>query len=80
MDANGVYAEIEPGLRTVMNPLTLSGVEKVKPRMAPGVGEHTVEVLKELGYAQEAIADLLQRGAALDGARSTAAPLYRSGS
>jgi crotonobetainyl-CoA:carnitine CoA-transferase CaiB-like acyl-CoA transferase len=25
MEANGVYAEIEPGLRTVMNPLTLAG-------------------------------------------------------
>jgi len=64
MEANGVYAEIEPGLRTVMNPLTLAGVEKVKPRMAPRIGEHTVEVLQELGYTENAIANLLHRGAA----------------
>jgi crotonobetainyl-CoA:carnitine CoA-transferase CaiB-like acyl-CoA transferase len=74
MEANGVYAEIEPGLRTVMNPLNLAGVEKVKPRMAPGVGEHTVEVLQELGYSEGAIADLLHRGAAMDGAKPKPAP------
>jgi crotonobetainyl-CoA:carnitine CoA-transferase CaiB-like acyl-CoA transferase len=74
MEANGVYAEIEPGLRTVMNPLTLAGVEKVKPRMAPGVGQHTVEVLQGLGYSERAIADLLHRGVALDGAKSKPAP------
>jgi crotonobetainyl-CoA:carnitine CoA-transferase CaiB-like acyl-CoA transferase len=68
MEANGVYAEIEPGLKTVMSPLTLEGVEKVKPRMAHGVGEHTVEVLQGLGYSDRAIADLLNRGVALDGA------------
>ena len=68
MEANGIYQEIEPGLRTVMNPLTLAGVEKVKPRKAPGVGEHTVEVLQGLGYSEHAIADLLHRGVARDGA------------
>jgi len=68
MEANGVFAEIEPGLRTVMNPLTVAGVEKVKPRTAPRVGEHTVEVLKSLGYGPESIADLLHRGVAMDGA------------
>jgi formyl-CoA transferase len=67
MEANGVFAEIEPGLRTVTNPLTVSGVEKVKPRMAPQVGEHTVQVLQSVGYDQESIRALLQRGVALDG-------------
>ena len=75
MEANGVYAEIEPGLRTVMNPLTLAGVDKVKPRIAPRVGEHTVEVLQELGYSEHAIAELLHRGAA-----ATATPLCRNDS
>jgi len=62
-----VFAEIEPGLKTVSNPLTVGGAEKVKPRMAPGVGEHTVEVLRSLGYGDESIAELVTRGAAMDG-------------
>jgi crotonobetainyl-CoA:carnitine CoA-transferase CaiB-like acyl-CoA transferase len=67
MEANGVYAEIEPGLRTVSNPLTVAGMEKVKPRMAPGVGQHTVEVLRSLGYTDDAIDELVRRGVAMDG-------------
>jgi crotonobetainyl-CoA:carnitine CoA-transferase CaiB-like acyl-CoA transferase len=66
MEANGVFAEIEPGLRTVASPLTVAGVEKVKPRMAPEVGQHTIEVLTSLGYSQDAIGDLLRRGVAMD--------------
>jgi len=65
MEVNGVFAEIEPGLRTVNSPLNIAGVEKVKPAMAPQVGEHTREVLHSIGYSDEAITDLLQRGAAL---------------
>lgn len=65
MEANGVFAEIAPGLRTVSNPLNVAGAEKVKPRMAPEVGEHTLEVLRSLGYTDEASADLLRRGAAM---------------
>ncbi len=70
MEANGVFAEIEPGLRTIANPLTIAGVDKVKPRMAPEVGQHTVEVLESLGYSQPAIADLISRGVAMDGTQS----------
>jgi crotonobetainyl-CoA:carnitine CoA-transferase CaiB-like acyl-CoA transferase len=65
MEANGVFTEIKPGLRTVANPLTIAGVEKVKPRMAPKVGEHTVEVLKSVGLSEEAIRNLIERGAAM---------------
>ena len=68
MEANGVFAEIEPGLRTVTNPLAVAGVEKVKPGRAPEVGEHTVEVLESIGLSGDEISDLLQRGAAMDGA------------
>jgi len=59
MEANGVFAEIEPGLRTVSNPLTIAGVEKVKPRMAPKVGEHTAEVLRSVGLSDETIQRLV---------------------
>jgi crotonobetainyl-CoA:carnitine CoA-transferase CaiB-like acyl-CoA transferase len=65
MEANGVFAEIEPGLRTVSNPLTVAGVEKVKPRMAPTVGQHTAEVLLSVGLTKEAIQEMCARGAAL---------------
>ncbi len=67
MEANGVFAEIEPGLRTIANPLTIEGVEKEKPRMAPKIGEHTVEVLKSAGLSDEAIRSLIESGAAMSG-------------
>jgi crotonobetainyl-CoA:carnitine CoA-transferase CaiB-like acyl-CoA transferase len=70
MEANGVFAEIEPGVKTVMNPLTFAGVEKTKPGKAPEVGEHTIEILQSLGYSDETIEDLVRRGAALDHARA----------
>jgi len=65
MQANGVFAEIEPGIRTVSSPFVVDGVDKAKPTMAPQVGEHTSEVLLGLGYSQAEIEDLARRGAAL---------------
>ena len=55
MEANGVLAEIHPGLKTVQNPISVEGCEKQKPRMAPGIGEHTREVLLGAGFAEEEI-------------------------
>jgi formyl-CoA transferase len=68
MEANGVFDEIAPGMRTVSSPLAIAGVKKVRPGMAPQVGEHTVEVLRSLGYSALEINELAQRGAALVGA------------
>ena len=66
MQLNGVFTEVAgaPGgpLRTVSNPITVEGAEKVAPRMAPAVGEHSVEILRSLGLSEEAIADLVKRG------------------
>jgi crotonobetainyl-CoA:carnitine CoA-transferase CaiB-like acyl-CoA transferase len=63
--ANGIFAEIAPGLRTVNNPLNFSGVQKIHPAMAPQIGEHTVEVLQSIGYSADAIDSLINRGVAM---------------
>jgi formyl-CoA transferase len=67
MEANGVFAEIKPGLRTISSPLNVTGVEKVNPTLAPAPGEHTLEILRSLGYGDGAIEDLVRRGAAMSG-------------
>ena len=67
MEANGLFVETTTGMRTVDSPLAVSGVPKVKPEAAPRVGQHTREVLGGLGYSDGEIADLVKRGAAMDG-------------
>lgn len=64
MEANGVFDEIAPGLRTVSSPFLVEGLDKEKPRMAPQPGEHTCEILRSLGYSEPEIAQMLERGAA----------------
>ena len=48
---------------TVASPITVEGVQKVKPTRAPELGEHNDEVLGELGYTPEQIAGLRKQGA-----------------
>jgi len=66
MQLNGVFTEVKdaPGgpLRTVSNPITVEGTENVAPRMAPAVGEHSVEILRSLGLSEDAITDMVKRG------------------
>ena len=52
---------------TVSSPLWIHGEDKRPPTMAPEVGEHTVEVLREFGFAAEEIDALLRSGAIAQG-------------
>jgi crotonobetainyl-CoA:carnitine CoA-transferase CaiB-like acyl-CoA transferase len=54
---------------TVSSPIQIDGQDKAAARMAPGVGEHTVEVLREAGFAEAEIERLLDAGVVTQGAR-----------
>ena len=73
MEANGVFAQIPDGPRTIQSPLNVDGEEKRQPSRAPDVGEHTAEVLRSVGYDDAAIQSLVERGAAAVARRSTRA-------
>ncbi len=53
LEAIGLLPEFEDGygLRTVDSPFQLAGVEKVRPKMAPAIGQHTRQILEECGLA-----------------------------
>jgi crotonobetainyl-CoA:carnitine CoA-transferase CaiB-like acyl-CoA transferase len=55
---------------TVSSPVEIEGQDKVKPTLAPGVGEHTTEVLREAGFADSEIQRLLQTRVVAQGARA----------
>jgi crotonobetainyl-CoA:carnitine CoA-transferase CaiB-like acyl-CoA transferase len=50
IEANGLFPEFaDSWLRTVDSPFQIRGETKAQPRMAPGIGEHTRELLQEFG-------------------------------
>ena len=68
MRASGAFVDLDyPGhgtIETINSPMFVSGAEKRKPTAAPEVGAHTREVLRELGYADDAIDAMVRRGIA----------------
>ena len=61
IDANGLLPEIVDsyGLRTVDSPFQVTGETKTQPRMAPGIGEHTLALLEEFGCSPAVIEALV---------------------
>ena len=74
MVASGALVPIDDpraGARlTVASPLWLEGQEKVPPCYPPELGEHSVEILRELGYADDDIDRLVAVRAVVQGKRS----------
>jgi formyl-CoA transferase len=48
---------------TINSPIWVDGSNKVKPRKAPGIGEHSDEILRKAGYDEAAIRQLRASGA-----------------
>jgi formyl-CoA transferase len=66
--ANGIVVqmagEVTESRYTVSNPLTIRDAAKVAPRRAPRLGEHSHDVLRDLGFDPAEIAELQVSGAA----------------
>jgi len=64
LEANAMLPEFVDGygLRTVDSPFHLDGEAKQPPRMAPGIGQHTREILQELGVSAADIEVLAAAG------------------
>jgi crotonobetainyl-CoA:carnitine CoA-transferase CaiB-like acyl-CoA transferase len=48
---------------TINSPIWVDGSAKTKPRRAPGLGEHSDEILRNAGYDDAAIRSLRASGA-----------------
>jgi crotonobetainyl-CoA:carnitine CoA-transferase CaiB-like acyl-CoA transferase len=60
--AGHLVAFSDADFMTVNSPIEIRGQEKVRPRLAPGVGEHSAAVLRDAGYAEAEIAALREAG------------------
>ncbi len=66
LEAIGMFRDLDHPqygrLRTVDSPVLIEGEDKVKPQPAPELGEHTGDLLRELGLDAAEIADLADQG------------------
>jgi crotonobetainyl-CoA:carnitine CoA-transferase CaiB-like acyl-CoA transferase len=60
--AGHLVAFADADLMTVNSPIEIAGQEKIRPRLAPRVGEHSEEVLRDAGYGEAEIAALREAG------------------
>jgi crotonobetainyl-CoA:carnitine CoA-transferase CaiB-like acyl-CoA transferase len=60
IEANGYFPEFPDGLglRVVDSPIYVEGTDKLEPRMAPEVGQHTSGILAEIGLSEAEVAEL----------------------
>ncbi|MEK6322856.1 MAG: CoA transferase [Acidobacteriota bacterium] len=81
MKANGVFAEFDHpklgSVPTVNNPINVNGIAKEKPKLAPEIGQHSLEILSALGYEDDAIEDLLRRGVIAEPSHEPLSPADR---
>jgi formyl-CoA transferase len=67
LEANGIVVPLEGAggnlKRTIGSPIQVHGVAKVAAKRAPEIGEHSEEILKELGFDTNEIDGLLTSGA-----------------
>ena len=70
-DTDRVAEGVHPDKGTVVEIdqlVSVSDAGRVPHRLAPRLGQHSTEVLQMLGYSQETIAGLLERGSITIGA------------
>jgi formyl-CoA transferase len=67
LTANDIVVPLDvpgrPGARTVSSPFQIEDAPKVKPRLAPALGEHGHEILRELGFIATEISQFHASGA-----------------
>ena len=52
----------------VNHPVNVEGCARAEPLAAPALGEHSADILAELGYDAQQIADFFESGVVEDGA------------